>query len=127
MAAKSSCSGTSRTTDARIEPDKKRKQLVYAYDAATGKLARRTVSGSAVGEIPVGIDVQWDPANNDMDATDMDARDGVLVVAYEKRNALRWYEPEDRQAAGYRRGARPAGRHRGRRRRGLRRRPATGS
>jgi hypothetical protein len=56
--------GHVRTTDARVEPAKRRKQLVYAYDAATGKLARRTVSGSAVGEIPVGIDVQWDPASD---------------------------------------------------------------
>jgi hypothetical protein len=85
--------GHVQTTDARIEPARRRKQLVYAYDAATGKLARRTVSGSAVGEIPVGIDVQWDPTGNSLDATDMDARGGLLVVAYEKRNALRWYDP----------------------------------
>lgn len=85
--------GHVRTTDARIEPAKRRKQLVYAFDAATGKLARRTVSGSAVGEIPVAIDVQWDPAGDSLDATDMDARSGILLVAYEKRNALRWYDP----------------------------------
>ena len=77
-------------SDSRIEPDKKRKQLVYVYDAATGQLARRTQTGSAVGDIPVMIDVQWDPADENQDASDMDAHDGVLVVAYEKRNALRW-------------------------------------
>jgi hypothetical protein len=84
--------GHTMTTDARVEAAKRRKQLVYVYDAATGKLARRTVSGSAVGEIPIGIDVQWDPASDALDATDMDTRTRLLVVAYEKRNALRWYD-----------------------------------
>lgn len=81
-------------SDGRIEPAKKRKQLVYVYDATTGKLARRTLAGSAVGDIPVMIDVQWDQAVDTQDATDMDAHDGALVVAYGKHNALRWYDPK---------------------------------
>ena len=81
-------------SDGRIEPAKKRKQLVYVYDAATGDLAKRTIAGTNIGPMPIMIDVQWDPAANVMDATDMDAHDGVLVVAYEKRNALRWYDPK---------------------------------
>lgn len=81
-------------SDGRIEPAHKRKQLVYVYDAATGKLARRTLAGTAIGDMPVMIDVQWDQAVATPDATDMDARDGSMVVAYEKRNALRWYDPK---------------------------------
>ena len=86
--------GHVKTTDDRIAPPQRRKQLLYVYDAETGRLAKRTVAGTAVGEQPVMIDVQWDPANDDMDASDMDAYAGVLVVAYEKRNALRWYDPQ---------------------------------
>ena len=86
--------GHVKTTDSRIAPAQQRKQLLYVYDAATGRLAKRTVAGTAVGEQPVMVDVQWDPANDDMDASDMDAHAGVLVVAYEKRNALRWYDPQ---------------------------------
>lgn len=86
--------GHVRTEDARVEPEKRRKQLVYVFDAATGKLAQRTISGTNVGNLPIKLDVQWDQAVNDMDATDMDAHGGVLVVAYEKRNALRLYDPK---------------------------------
>ena len=86
--------GHVKTTDSRIAPAQQRKQLLYVYDAATGRLAKRTVAGTAVGEQPVMVDVQWDPANDDMDASDMDAHAGVLVVAYEKRNALRWYDSQ---------------------------------
>ena len=38
--------------------------------------------------------MQWDDDSKEMDASDMDAHAGVLVVAYEKRNALRWYDPQ---------------------------------
>ncbi len=86
--------GHVKTTDDRIAPLQRRKQLLFVYDAETGRLAKRTVAGTAVGEQPVMIDVQWDPANDDMDASDMDAYAGALVVAYEKRNALRWYDPQ---------------------------------
>ena len=86
--------GHVKTNDGRIAPAQQRKQLLYVYDAATGRLAKRTVAGTAVGEQPVMIDVQWDPANDDMDASDMDGHAGVLVVAYEKKNSLRWYDPQ---------------------------------
>lgn len=86
--------GHVKTNDGRIAPAQQRKQLLYVYHAATGRLAKRTVAGTAVGEQPVMIDVQWDPANDDMDASDMDAYAGVLVVAYEKKNSLRWYDPQ---------------------------------
>ncbi len=71
-----------------------KRQLVYVYDAATGALAARTMVPTAVGNVPDKLDVHWDPANREIDATDMDAHDGVLVVAYAKRNALRWYDPK---------------------------------
>jgi hypothetical protein len=87
--------GKFKNIDGRVAPAQRRKQLLYVYDAATGQLAKRTVAGTAVGAYPVMIDVQWDPATDDMDATDMDAHAGVLVVAYEKRNALRWYDPQN--------------------------------
>ncbi len=80
--------------DGRVAPAQRRKQLLYVYEAATGRLAKRTVAGTAVGAYPVMIDVQWDHATDDMDASDMDAHAGVLVVAYKKRNALRWYDPQ---------------------------------
>ncbi|MFN0199701.1 MAG: FlgD immunoglobulin-like domain containing protein [Planctomycetaceae bacterium] len=86
--------GHVRMNDARIEPEKVRKQRVYVFDAATGKLAPRTQVNSAVGLIPIKLDVQWDQNSDDMDANDMDAHNGALVVAYEKRNALRWYHPQ---------------------------------
>ena len=86
--------GKYKNIDGRVAPAQQRKQLLYVYDAATGQLAKRTVEGTAVGAYPVMIDVQWDLANDDMDASDMDAHAGVLVVAYEKRNALRWYDPQ---------------------------------
>jgi hypothetical protein len=86
--------GHVKTNDGRIAPEQRRKQLLYVYVAATGRLAKRTVAGTAVGEQPVMIDVQWNPANDDMDASDMDAHAGLLVVAYEKKNALRWYDPQ---------------------------------
>lgn len=86
--------GHVKTNDGRIAPPQQRKQLLYVYDAATGRLAKRTVAGTAVGEQPVMIDVQWDPTNDEMNASDMDAHAGVLVVAYEKKNALRWYDPQ---------------------------------
>jgi hypothetical protein len=81
-------------SDSRIEPAKKRKQLIYVYDAATGKLAPRTVAGTAIGDMPVMIDVQWNATDDKADATDMDAHEGTLIVAYEKRNAVRWYDPK---------------------------------
>ena len=71
-----------------------KRQLVYVYDAATGALAARTVVPTAVGSVPDKLDVHWDPANQEIDASDMDAHSGVLVVAYEKRNAVRWYDPQ---------------------------------
>ena len=86
--------GHHKNIDGRVAPAQQRKQLLYVYDAATGRLAERTVAATAIGLYPVMIDVQWDPATDDMDASDMDAHAGVLVVAYEKQNALRWYDPE---------------------------------
>ena len=83
-----------KTDDGRIAAEQRRKQLLYVYDAATGCLAKRTVAGTVVGEQPVMIDVQGDPANDDMDASDMAAHAGVLVVAYEKKNSLRWSDPQ---------------------------------
>ena len=59
--------------DGRVAPAQRRKQLLYVYEAATGRLAKRTVAGTAVGAYPVMIDVQWDHATDDMDASDMDA------------------------------------------------------
>ncbi|MCY2991143.1 MAG: hypothetical protein NTY19_25175 [Planctomycetota bacterium] len=70
------------------------KQCVFVYDAATGKLSPQFQADFGTGPQPNGIDVQWDDASKDMDASDMDAHAGVLVVAYEKRNALRWYDPQ---------------------------------
>ena len=52
-----------------------------------------TVTGTFLGPIPNKIDVHWDLNTQDVDASDMDVHDGVLVVAYEKRGALRWYHP----------------------------------
>jgi hypothetical protein len=86
--------GHHKNIDGRVAPAQRRKQLLYAYDAATGRLAKRTEAFTAIGAYPVMIDVQWDPATDDMDASDMDAQAGVLVVAYAKRNALRWYDPQ---------------------------------
>ena len=56
-------------------------QSVYIYDAATGKMLRK-------------IDVRWDAAAKDTDASDMDLHEGVLAVAYAKRNVLRWLDPK---------------------------------
>ena len=70
------------------------KQCVFVYDAATGKLLPQFVGDFGLGAQPKGIDVQWDPSNNDIDASDMDVHAGVLVVAYGKKNALRWYDPK---------------------------------
>ena len=86
--------GHHKHIDGRVALAQRRKQLLYVYEAATGRLAKRTVAGTAVGAYPVMIDVQWDHATDDMDASDMDAHAGVLVVAYKKRNALRWYDPQ---------------------------------
>lgn len=80
--------------DPRIEPEKRRKQLLYVYDPATGQFAKRTVAPTNIGNLAMEIQVQWDPASNDIDGTDMDAYQGILVVAYAKRNALRWYDPQ---------------------------------
>jgi len=84
--------GRTASTDGRITLPPR--QLVYVYDAATGALAARTVVPTGVGPVPDKLDVHWDPANREIDASDMDAHDGVLVVAYAKRNALRWYDPK---------------------------------
>lgn len=80
--------------DSRLTGKKLSKQCVFVYDAATGKLAPEFQADFGTGKQPNGIDVQWDPATDDIDASDMDAHGGVLVVAYEKRNALRWYDPQ---------------------------------
>lgn len=83
---------TRANADDRIKASEWRKQMVYVFDAASGGLAARTVGWTAVGNLPLLIDVQWDAQGTDIDGTDMDARDGVMCVAYEKRNALRWYD-----------------------------------
>jgi hypothetical protein len=80
-------------SDPRIKA-KLSKQCVFVYDAASGNLAPQFQADYGTGPQPNGIDVQWDDASNDMDASDMDAQAGVLVVAYAKRNALRWYDPQ---------------------------------
>jgi hypothetical protein len=80
--------------DPRLKGKKLSKQCVYVYDPATGKLAPQFQADFGTGKQPNGMDVQWDDASKDMDASDMDAHAGVLVVAYEKRNALRWYDPQ---------------------------------
>jgi hypothetical protein len=79
--------------DPRIKGKKLTKQCVYVYDPATGKLAPQYLADFGTGKQPNGMDVQWDDASNDMDASDMDAHAGLLAVAYEKRNAVRWYDP----------------------------------
>jgi hypothetical protein len=80
--------------DPRLKGKKLSKQCVYVYDPATGKLAPQYLADFGTGKQPNGMDVQWDDASKDMDASDMDAHAGVLLVAYEKRNALRWYDPQ---------------------------------
>jgi hypothetical protein len=85
--------GHTAWSDPRIKA-KLSKQCVFVYDPATGNLAPEYLADFGTGKQPNGIDVQWDDASNDMDASDMDAHAGVLVVAYEKRNALRWYDPQ---------------------------------
>jgi hypothetical protein len=85
--------GHTAWSDPRIKA-KLSKQCVFVYDATTGRLAPQFQADYGTGPQPNGIDVQWDDASNDMDASDMDAQAGVLVVAYAKRNALRWYDPQ---------------------------------
>ena len=80
--------------DPRLKGKKLSKQCVYVYDPVTGKLAPQFQADFGTGKQPNGMDVQWDDASKDMDASDMDAHAGVLVVAYEKKNALRWYDPQ---------------------------------
>lgn len=79
-------------SDPRLIGKKLSKQCVYVYDGATGKLAPEFQVDFGTGKQPNGIDVQWDDSSKEMDASDMDAHAGVLVVAYEKRDALRWYD-----------------------------------
>lgn len=67
-------------------------QLVYIFDAATGKLASHGMAATGIGPVPVKIDVQWNPGTKEIDATDMDAHGGLVVVAYAKHDALRWYD-----------------------------------
>jgi len=64
------------------------------YDPATGHLAPEFLADFCTGNQPNGIDVHWHDTSKDMDSSDMGAHAGVLVVAYEKRNALRWYDPQ---------------------------------
>jgi hypothetical protein len=85
--------GHTAWSDPRIKA-KLSKQCVFVYDAATGNLAPEFQADYGTGKQPNGIDVQWDDDSKEMDASDMDAHAGVLVVAYEKRNALRWYDPQ---------------------------------
>ncbi|MFM9197582.1 MAG: FlgD immunoglobulin-like domain containing protein [Planctomycetia bacterium] len=85
--------GHTAWSDPRIKV-KLSKQCVFVYDPATGKLAPQFQADFGTGPQPNGIEVQWDDASKEMDASDMDAHAGVLVVAYEKQNALRWYDPE---------------------------------
>lgn len=80
--------------DPRLKGKKLSKQCVYVYDPATGKLAPQFQADFGTGKQPNGIEVQWDDASKNMDASDMDAHAGMLLVAYEKRNALRWYDPQ---------------------------------
>ena len=80
--------------DPRLIGKKLSKQCVFVYDPATGKLAPEFQADFGTGKQPNGMEVQWDAASKDMDGSDMDAYAGVLVVAYEKRNALRWYDPQ---------------------------------
>ena len=80
-------------SDPRIKV-KLSKQCVFVYDAATGNLAPEFQADYGTGPQPNGIEVQWEDTSKEMDASDMDAHAGVLVVAYEKRNALRWYDPQ---------------------------------
>ena len=75
-------------------PELPKRQILYVYDAATGALAPRTEASTALGGVPVKIDVHWDTATEDIDASDMDIHNGVLVVSYDKRNGLRWYDPK---------------------------------
>ena len=79
-------------SDPRLIGKKLSKQCVYVYDGATGKLAPEFQVDFGTGKQPNGIDVQWDDSSKEMDASDMDVHAGVLVVAYEKRDALRWYD-----------------------------------
>lgn len=85
--------GHTAWSDPRIKANLS-KQCVYVYDPAAGTLAPQYLADFGTGKHPNGIEVQWDPANDEMDASDMDAHAAVLVVAYEKRNALRWYDPQ---------------------------------
>ena len=65
-------------------------QHVFIYDAATGEKALR----GAPAPLPTRIDVHWEPTNTVVEATDMDVNGGVLVVAYAKKDALRWYDTQ---------------------------------
>jgi hypothetical protein len=85
--------GHTAWSDGRIKA-KLSKQCVFVYDPASGNLAPQFQADYGTGPQPNGIDVQWDDASNEMDASDMDAQAGALVVAYAKRNALRWYDPQ---------------------------------
>lgn len=68
-------------------------QSVWKYVAGTGERAKGITSGNIEG----GFDVRWDKQSTDAEgnalATDMDASDAAVVVAYLARNAIRWYDP----------------------------------
>jgi hypothetical protein len=85
--------GHSAWVDPRITV-KIAKQCVFVHDPATGNLLPEFQADLGLGKQPNGIDVHWDDASDDRDASDMDAHAGVLVVAYAKRNAVRWYDPQ---------------------------------
>jgi hypothetical protein len=80
--------------DPRLKGKKLSKQCVYVFETNSGKLEPRFQADFGTGKQPNGIEVQWSPESKAMDASDMDAHDGVLVVAYQNQNALRWYDPE---------------------------------
>ncbi|HEV3031554.1 MAG TPA: FlgD immunoglobulin-like domain containing protein, partial [Polyangia bacterium] len=78
-------------------------QRIFVSRADTGRGAR-------------AFEVGWDAPSYDADAeealtgaTDMDVRDGVLVVAYSSRNVVRWYDPMTGKSLGAAGVAAPAG------------------
>ena len=70
-------------------------QTVWIYNAGTGQRPAAPVSGNSPG----GFDVRWDPGDNtnkgraDIEATDLDAYDSAVVLAYARKDAIRWYDP----------------------------------
>ena len=69
--------------DPRLVGKKLSKQCVYVFDSTSGKLEPRFQMDFGTVKQPNGIEVQWDFDGKEMDASDVDAYEGVLVVDYQ--------------------------------------------